>query len=107
MRPDRTRAPAPRGPPAGSNAEPSPFLDPQAAGCGPFLDPREIVICAVAIGPHRQVQRPIGLILVFEFRDQRLELLASIIGGGIGVLRGIALPDLQLQWPVVSRRIVT
>ena len=36
---------------------PSPFLDPQSAGRRPFLDAREIVIGAVAVRPHRQIQR--------------------------------------------------
>ena len=40
----------------------------------------EIVIGAVTVGPHRQVQRGIGLVFVLEFADQLLELLPRVIG---------------------------
>ena len=56
---------------------------PQAAGRGPFLDAGEIVIRTVAVGPHRQVQRGIGLVFVIEFADQLLELLPRVVGGGV------------------------
>ena len=55
-----------------SGAAPSPFLDPQPAGRRPFLDAREIVVAAVAVRPHRQIERGVGLVLVLECADQRL-----------------------------------
>ena len=76
---------------------PSPFLDPQSAGRRPFLDAGEIVIGAVAVRPHRQVERGIGLVFVLEFADQVFELLAGVIGGLIGRLRRVVVPDLQFQ----------
>src|SRR6185312_17055367 len=101
-----THAPARRGPRVGSVGWPSPFRQPQSTRRGPFLDPREIVIGAIAVGPHRQHERTIGLVLVFEFADQRLELRPRIVGGSVGMLRRIARSDLELQRPFLARRVV-
>src|SRR6202022_4002801 len=67
-------APACCGPRAGLGAALLPFLDPQPAGRGPFLDAGEIVIGAVSVRPHRQIERGIGLAFVLEAADQRFEL---------------------------------
>src|ERR1700756_192977 len=77
----------------------SPFFDSEAAGRRPFLDAGEIVISAVAVGPHRQVQRAIRLLLVLELADEHLELLACIVSGLIGGVGGVARPDFQLEAP--------
>ena len=64
-----------------------PFLDSQTAGGGPFLDAGEIVVGAVAVRPHRQIERGVGLVLVLEGADQVFQLVAGLIGGGIRRLR--------------------
>src|ERR1700677_8344 len=105
MRRGLTRSPACRGPQGGWCVLPSPFRKPQAAGRRPFLDPREIVVTAVAVGPHRQVQRTIGLGLALEFTNQRLELSQRVIGGLIGWLRRLVLES-QFQRRVLARRVI-
>src|SRR5438874_1496734 len=100
------RVPAWRARPQGWDATPLPFFDPQSAGRGPFLDAGEIVVCAVAVRPHRQIQRSIGLTFVLEGADQRLQLPSRLIGGSIRRLRLIALVDLQLQRLLFARRVV-
>src|SRR5437868_2971696 len=77
----------------GWGAEPSPFLDPQSAGRRPLLDAGEIVIGAVAVGPHRQVQGCVGLFLVVEGADQRFQLGSSLDGRGVRRLWLVALLD--------------
>src|SRR3954469_15970243 len=90
----------------GWGAVPSPFLDPQSAGRGPFLDPGKIVIGAVAVGPHRQVQRGVGLVLVLEGADQRLELGPGLGSRGVRRLRFVALPIPKLENAFFARRII-
>src|SRR5205085_415041 len=99
-------APAVRALHPGWGAATSPFLDPQSAGRGPFLDPGEIVISAVAVGPHRQVQRGVGLILILEGADQRLQLGPGLSGRGVRRLRLVALLELELEDAFFARRIV-
>ena len=48
------------------------------------FDTGEVVIVAVAGGPHRQDQRSIRFVRVLEPTDQRLELRPRIIGRIIG-----------------------
>src|SRR5664279_611358 len=78
----------------------------QAAGRGPFLDAGEIVVAAVAVRPHRQIERSIRFVLVLEFADQDFKLLSCVVGGRIGRLRLIARFDLQLQRSLFARRII-
>src|SRR5207302_10360945 len=100
------RAPGWRGQHRGLGAAPSPFFDPQAAGRGPFLDTGEVVVGAVAVRPHRQIERGIGLVLVLEGADQLFELSSRFTGGNIGRLRLVVLFDLELQRLLLSRGIV-
>src|SRR5690348_9263618 len=68
-----------------------------AAGRGPFLDAREIVVGAVAVLPHRETERGIALRLVLEFADQPFELGARFVGGVIRKLRRVAAIDFQFD----------
>ena len=56
---------------------------PSAAGRRPFLDAGEIVVGAVAVRPHRQDQRAIGLVLVLEARGSSSSSLARACIGGL------------------------
>src|ERR1700733_3412620 len=71
----------------------SPFLNPEAAGRRPLLDAGEVVIVAVTVRPHRQIERRIRLILVVELPDQYFELSPRIIGCPLGGRGGV-------PWPV-------
>src|SRR5882724_12416472 len=102
-RPGRMRVPVWRGPRRELGAARLPFFDPQSAGCGPFLDAGEIVVSAVAVRPHRQIERGIGLAFVLEFADQFLKLLSRVVSGGIRRLRLIAWLDLELQHLLLPR----
>src|SRR6476660_2654220 len=103
---DPRRAPAWRGPPGESGGARSPFLDPQSAGRRPFLDAGEIVIGAVAVRPHRQVQGGIGFVFVLEFAKEDFELLSGVVRSLVRRLRRIVVPDLQFQRTLLARRIV-
>src|SRR5579871_748602 len=64
-----------------------------AAGGRPFLDPRKMVVIAVARLPHRMHQGTIGLLVVVEAADQGGELLQRPVG--LGVRRAFFEPDRQ------------
>src|ERR1700716_2382268 len=100
------RVPGWRGPRRGWGAAQLLFFDPQAAGCGPFLDAGEIVVGAVTVRPHRQIERGIGLGFVLEGADQRLQLASRWVSGDIRRLRRITLVDLELERFLLARRIV-
>src|SRR6202035_264596 len=75
---DSMRAPGWRGPLREWGGVPSPFFDPQPAGRRPFLDAGEIVVSAVTVRPHRQIERGIGLALVLEGADQRFQFAPGL-----------------------------
>ena len=51
----------------------------------PFLHPRQVVVGAVTVLPHRQDQREIRLGLVLETLDHRFELGVGVLGMDVGV----------------------
>src|ERR1700674_1232032 len=52
----------------------------------PLLDPREVVIGAITMRPHRENERTVRRTFVIEAADQRREVRERRIGSGVGTL---------------------
>src|SRR3954453_10169747 len=91
--------------PVESGVAPLPFFHRQSAGCGPFLDAGEIVVTAVTVRPHRQIERCVSPAFVLKSADQCFELCSGLGGGLIWRLWRFTF-DLQFKWLLFSRRIV-